>query len=62
MTVLTAELMTFQGVGMALAEVAAELVGVAGAVTGAGVPGTCAAYWRPGRSGGPKTETGLTVI
>ncbi|SHH94695.1 hypothetical protein SAMN05444521_2766 [Streptomyces sp. 3214.6] len=40
MTLLTAGLMTFQGVGMALAGVAAELVGVAGAVTGAGVLGT----------------------
>ncbi|MDR6976924.1 putative MFS family arabinose efflux permease [Streptomyces sp. 3330] len=40
MTLLTAGLMTFQGVGMALAGVAAELVGVAAAVTGAGVLGT----------------------
>ncbi|MER5580548.1 MFS transporter [Streptomyces asoensis] len=40
MTLLTAGLMTFQGVGMALAGVAAELVGVTGAVTGAGALGT----------------------
>ncbi|MGW6921059.1 MFS transporter [Streptomyces sp. NPDC054950] len=40
MTLLTAGLMTFQGVGMALAGVAAELVGVAAAVAGAGVLGT----------------------
>ncbi|MFF1441410.1 MFS transporter [Streptomyces sp. NPDC058295] len=40
MTLLTAGLMTFQGVGMALAGVAAELVGVAAAVTGAGALGT----------------------
>ncbi|MGW2617053.1 MFS transporter [Streptomyces sp. NPDC001500] len=40
MTLLTAGLMTFQGVGMALAGVAAELVGVAGAVAGAGAVGT----------------------
>lgn len=40
MTLLTAGLMTFQGVGMALAGVAAELVGAAGAVAGAGALGT----------------------
>jgi hypothetical protein len=39
MTLLTAGLMTIQGVGMALAGVAAEFVGVAGTVAGAGVLG-----------------------
>ncbi|MGQ4361775.1 MFS transporter [Streptomyces sp. SAS_272] len=39
MTLLTAGLMTFQGVGMALAGAAAELAGVAWTVTGAGVLG-----------------------
>jgi MFS family permease len=40
MTLLSAGLMTIQGVGMALAGVAAEFVGVRGAVVGAGVLGT----------------------
>ncbi|MEU4044322.1 MFS transporter [Streptomyces antibioticus] len=40
MTLLTAGLMTFQGVGMALAGVAAELAGVRAAVAGAGALGT----------------------
>lgn len=40
MTLLTAGLMTVQGVGMALAGVAAEVVGVTAAVTGAGLVGT----------------------
>jgi len=40
MTLLTAGLMTIQGVGMALAGVAAEFAGVRGAVVGAGVLGT----------------------
>ncbi|KRC95320.1 MFS transporter [Streptomyces sp. Root264] len=39
MTLLTAGLMTFQGVGMALAGVAAEVAGVAWTVAGAGVLG-----------------------
>lgn len=45
MTLLTAGLMTIQGLGMALAGVAAEFVGVAGTVAGAGVLGMlcCAA-------------------
>ncbi|MDX3314965.1 MFS transporter [Streptomyces sp. NPDC054884] len=42
MTLLTAGLMTFQGVGMALAGVAAETAGVAWTVTGAGVLGALA--------------------
>ncbi len=40
MTLLTAGLMTVQGVGMTLAGAAAELVGVAATVAGAGVLGT----------------------
>ncbi|MFG2127538.1 MFS transporter [Streptomyces sp. NPDC048751] len=40
MTLLTAGLMTVQGVGMALAGVAAEFAGVTATVTGAGVLGT----------------------
>ncbi|MGW7205462.1 MFS transporter [Streptomyces sp. NPDC054837] len=40
MTLLTAGLMTIQGVGMALAGVVAEFAGVAGTVAGAGVLGT----------------------
>ena len=40
MTLLTAGLMTIQGVGMALAGVAAEFAGVRGAVVGAGALGT----------------------
>ncbi|MGW1728382.1 MFS transporter [Streptomyces sp. NPDC002306] len=40
MTLLTAGLMTIQGLGMALAGVAAELVGVPAAVAGAGALGT----------------------
>jgi hypothetical protein len=55
MTVLSAGLMTIQGVGMTLAGVAAEVVGVRVAVAGAGAVGRCAAaaWWRPpgGRSG-----------
>lgn len=42
MTLLTAGLMTIQGVGMALAGVAAEFAGVAWTVTGAGLVGTAA--------------------
>jgi MFS family permease len=42
MTLLTAGLMTFQGVGMALAGVVAEKAGVVWTVTGAGVLGTLA--------------------
>ncbi|MER6557980.1 MFS transporter [Streptomyces sp. NPDC001027] len=42
MTLLTAGLMTFQGVGMALAGVAAEVAGVAWTVTGAGLLGALA--------------------
>ena len=42
MTLLTAGLMTFQGVGMALAGVAAEVAGVAWTVTGAGALGALA--------------------
>ncbi|MFJ9742473.1 MFS transporter [Streptomyces sp. NPDC101166] len=54
MTLLTAGLMTVQGVGMALAGVAAEFAGVTAAVTGAGVLGTvcCAALaWEARRAG-----------
>ncbi|MFC4504159.1 MULTISPECIES: MFS transporter [Streptomyces] len=56
MTLLTAGMMTSQGLGMALAGVAAEAVGVAGAVTGAGVLGTacCAALAREARRTAPK--------
>lgn len=56
MTLLTAGLMTFQGVGMALAGVAAELVGVRATVAGAGVLGTvcCAALALEAR----RTEAG----
>lgn len=45
MTLLTAGLMTIQGVGMALAGVAAEFVGVAGTVAGAGLLGTACCVW-----------------
>ncbi|GGJ35894.1 hypothetical protein [Streptomyces brasiliensis] len=65
MTVLTAGLMTTQGAGMALAGVAAEVVGTRAAVAGAGVLGTaccCASAAPASRSWRPKAETGLTGI
>lgn len=54
MTLLTAGLMTIQGVGMALAGVAAEFAGVRGAVVGAGALGTvcCALLAREARRTG----------
>ncbi|MFF3333799.1 MFS transporter [Streptomyces sp. NPDC002888] len=65
MTLLTAGLMTVQGLGMALAGVAAELVGVTAAVAGAGVLGTvcCAllvleARRTEGRDGADRHVTG----
>jgi MFS family permease len=67
MTVLTAGLMTIQGVGMALAGVVAEFAGVAGTVAAAGALGTVccvllALEARRTESGGPKGETGLTAM
>ncbi|MER6060738.1 MFS transporter [Streptomyces sp. NPDC001792] len=66
MTVLHAGLMTVQGVGMALAGVAAQTVGVRAAVAGAGVAGVlcCCALAGAVRATGkrPKAETGLTGI
>ncbi|WP_237519910.1 MFS transporter [Streptomyces sp. HUCO-GS316] len=65
MTVHTAGLMTIQGVGMALAGVAAEFVPVAAVVGGVGVLGTvCCALlaWEVARTRRPKGETGLTTI
>ncbi|MFI6358459.1 MFS transporter [Streptomyces sp. NPDC050743] len=66
MTVLHAGLMTVQGVGMALAGVAAQTVGVRTAVAGAGVAGVlcCCALAVAARQTGkrPKAETGLTGI
>ncbi|MGW2683821.1 MFS transporter [Streptomyces sp. NPDC001414] len=56
MTVLSAGLMTLQGVGMALAGVAAEAVGVRATVAGAGVAGVlccCALAVAARRSAGP---------
>jgi hypothetical protein len=64
MTLLTAGLMTIQGVGMALAGVAAQFVGVAATVAGAGLLGAvCCALlaWEAVRTG-PKDETGLTTM
>ncbi|MFJ6724842.1 MFS transporter [Streptomyces sp. NPDC091281] len=54
MTLLSAGLMTFQGVGMALAGVAAEVAGVPAAVAGAGVLGTAVCVllaWEARRAG-----------
>ncbi|WP_234367487.1 MULTISPECIES: MFS transporter [Streptomyces] len=72
MTVLGAGLMTAQGVGMALAGVAAQVAGVRAAVVAAGVLGTLCcgglalAAVRPGTTGRwierPKAETGLPGI
>jgi len=66
MTVLHAGLMTVQGVGMALAGVAAQTVGVRTAVAGAGVAGVlcCCAPRLGGRRHRrrPKAETGLTSM
>ncbi|MEU6255111.1 MFS transporter [Streptomyces sp. NPDC047043] len=64
MTLLTAGLMTIQGVGMALAGVVAEFAGVAATVAGAGVlgAGCCALLaWEADRTR-PKDETGLTTM
>jgi hypothetical protein len=65
MTLLTAGLMTIQGVGMALAGAAAEFAGVRGAVVGAGALGTvcCAllaveARRTDGRDGADRDVTG----
>nr|WP_130443404.1 MFS transporter [Streptomyces sp. BK239] len=61
MTLLTAGLMTVQGVGMALAGVAAEFAGVTAAVTGAGVLGAvcCAALaWEARRARGTEGRDG----
>lgn len=66
MTVLHAGLMTVQGVGMALAGVAAQTVGVRTAVAGAGAVGAlcCCALAVAARATEkrPKAETGLTGI
>ncbi len=73
MTLMTAGLMTIQGVGMALAGLAAEFFAVGTVVAGAGVLGTlfclllvAAARRTEDREGpqarGPKGETGLTAI
>lgn len=70
MTLLTAGLMTIQGVGMALAGVAAQFAGVAWTVAGAGVVGAaCCALLaaEARRTGGegaarPNTKTGLTTM
>ncbi|MFF2850567.1 MFS transporter [Streptomyces sp. NPDC058001] len=73
MTVHTAGLMTIQGVGMALAGLAAEFFAVSTVVTGAGVIGTVVCLLLvaevrrtsgPEHAGppGPKGETGLTAI
>ncbi|QNS04068.1 MFS transporter [Streptomyces xanthii] len=68
MTVHNAGLMTVQGIGAALAGVAAEAFGVAVAVTAAGVLGTvcCTALAlevrASARTGRSKGETGLTTI
>ncbi|MCF3134623.1 MFS transporter [Streptomyces olivochromogenes] len=68
MTVLSAGLMTVQGVGMALAGVAAEAVGVTATVAGAGALGvlccgvTAVAVRRGAGWSGPKAETELNRI
>ncbi|MFJ6083475.1 MFS transporter [Streptomyces sp. NPDC092369] len=64
MTLLTAGLMTIQGVGMALAGVVAEFAGVRATVAGAGVLGgvCCALLAREAVRTRPKGETGLTTI
>ncbi|MEU6669890.1 MFS transporter [Streptomyces sp. NPDC046727] len=66
MTLLSAGLMTVQGVGMALAGVAAQAVGVRTAVAGAGALGTlcCCGLALAARGTGrrPKRETELTGI
>ncbi|TDU75913.1 MFS transporter [Streptomyces sp. KS 21] len=68
MTLLSTGLMTLQGVGMALAGLAAEFLPVHGVVTGAAVLGTAVvllllAELRSAnrREGGPKDETGPTA-
>ena len=62
MTLLTAGLMTVQGVGMALAGVAAEFFPVHRSPRGSvpSAPDACSSC--SGRCGGPKGETGLTAI
>ncbi|AZP20489.1 MFS transporter [Streptomyces aquilus] len=70
MTLLTAGLMTIQGVGMALAGVVAEFAGVAWTVAGAGVVGAvgCALLAAEARrtagegAGRPNAKTGLTTM
>ncbi|SNX64105.1 predicted MFS family arabinose efflux permease [Streptomyces sp. TLI_55] len=70
MTLLTAGLMTIQGVGMALAGVVAEFAGVAWTVAGAGVVGAvgCALLAAEARRTGgeatarPNAKTGLTTM
>ncbi|MFC8346820.1 MFS transporter [Streptomyces sp. NPDC057280] len=70
MTLLTAGLMTIQGVGMALAGVVAEFAGVAWTVAGAGVVGAvgCAVLAAEARRTGeeaaarPNAKTGLTTM
>ncbi|MFJ3666462.1 MFS transporter [Streptomyces sp. NPDC090106] len=74
MTLLTAGLMTIQGVGMALAGVAAEFAGVPWTVAGAGILGAvcCALLALEARRtqgergretvGGPNDKTGLTAM
>ncbi|MFI1394887.1 MFS transporter [Streptomyces sp. NPDC020681] len=66
MTLLHAGLMTIQGVGMALAGLAAEFFAVSTVVAGAGAIGTlcCLLLVAQARrtAGGPKSETGLTAM
>ncbi len=66
MTLLSTGLMTFQGVGMALAGLAAEFLPVHVVVTGAAVLGTVVvllllAGLRSAQGPGPRSETGHTA-